>query len=70
MIVAGFVFLASVIGFIGQGNVRHDEIFWQEKVEQTVAFEEVNEEFKLSESQELQTKSILILLAEPVLHMY
>ena len=41
-IIAGLVGLASMIGFIGQGNIRHVDIFWQEKVEQTVAFEEVN----------------------------
>ena len=41
-IIAGVFGLASLIGFIGQGNVRHVEIFWQEKVEQTVSFEDVN----------------------------
>lgn len=41
-IIAGVVGLVAMIGFIGQGNVRHVEIFWQEKVEQTVAFEEIN----------------------------
>lgn len=46
-IIAGVVGLAAMIGFIGQGNVRHVEIFWQEKVEQTVAFEEVNGEVQL-----------------------
>ena len=38
----GVVAFAAVIGFIGQGNVRHVEIFWQEQVEQTVAFEDVD----------------------------
>lgn len=38
----GVVALATMIGFIGQGNVRHVSIFWQEKVEQTVAFEDVD----------------------------
>ena len=33
--------LAATIGFIGQGNVRHVEIFWPEKVEHTVVFEEI-----------------------------
>ena len=41
-LVAGMVGLAVMIGFIGQGNVRHVEIFWTEKVEQTVVFEEIN----------------------------
>ena len=41
-IVVGVIGLASMIGFIGQGNVRQVEIFWQEKVEQTVVFEDVN----------------------------
>ncbi len=41
-IIAGVVGLAAMVGFIGQGNVRHVEIFWQEKVEQTIAFEDIN----------------------------
>jgi hypothetical protein len=41
-IIVGIVGLGAMIGFIGQGNVRHVEIFWQEKVEQTVAFEDIN----------------------------
>jgi hypothetical protein len=32
--------LAGMIGFIGQANIRHVSIFWQERVEQTVAFED------------------------------
>lgn len=46
-IIVGVIGLAAMIGFIGQGNVRHVEIFWQEKVEQTVAFEDVNGEVQL-----------------------
>jgi hypothetical protein len=46
-IIAGVVGLGAMIGFIGQGNVRHVEIFWKEKVEQTVAFEDVNGEVQL-----------------------
>lgn len=41
-LVAGIMGLAIMIGFIGQGNVRHVQIFWTEKVEQTVVFEEKN----------------------------
>lgn len=41
-ILIGVVSLAAMIGFIGQGNVRHVSIFWQERVEQTVAFEDVD----------------------------
>jgi hypothetical protein len=41
-IIVGVIGLVAMIGFIGQGNVRHVEIFWQEKVEQTVAFEDVD----------------------------
>ena len=36
-----------MIGFIGQGNVRHVEIFWTEKVEQTVVFEEIGDQVKI-----------------------
>ena len=46
-IVAGIIGLSVMVGFIGQGNVRHVTIFWQEKVEQTVAFEDVNGEVQL-----------------------
>ena len=41
-IVIGVVALAGMIGFIGQGNIRHVSIFWQERVEQTVAFEDMD----------------------------
>jgi hypothetical protein len=41
-ILIGVVSLAAMIGFIGQGNIRHVSIFWQERVEQTVAFEDVD----------------------------
>jgi len=41
-IISGLIGLGAIIGFIGQGNVRHVEIFWQEKVEQTLAFEDIN----------------------------
>ena len=43
----GVVALAAMIGLIGQGNVRHVSIFWQERVEQTVAFEDVNGKVQL-----------------------
>jgi len=46
-IVVSVVALAGIIGFIGQGNVRHVSIFWQERVEQTVAFEDVNDKVQL-----------------------
>jgi hypothetical protein len=46
-IIAGIIGLTVMIGFIGQGNVRHVEIFWQEKVEQTVAFEDIDGEVQL-----------------------
>jgi hypothetical protein len=43
----GVVAFAGMIAFIGQGNVRHVSIFWQEKVEQTVAFEDIDEQVQL-----------------------
>ena len=46
-IVIGVVALAGIIGFTGQGNVRHVSIFWQERVEQTVAFEDVDGKVQL-----------------------
>ncbi len=41
-LIGGMIVLAATIGFVGQGNARHVEIFWQEKVEQTVVFEDVD----------------------------
>jgi len=46
-IMIGFAALAGMIGFIGQGNVRPVSIFWQERVEQTVAFEDVDGKVQL-----------------------
>jgi len=46
-IIAGVFGLASMIGFIGQGNIRPVEIFWQEKVEQTVSFEDIDGQVQL-----------------------
>jgi len=46
-IVVGVATLVGVIGFIGQGNVRHVSIFWQERVEQTVAFEDIDGKVQL-----------------------
>ena len=36
--------LAATVGFVGQGNVRHVEIFWDETVEQTIVFEDIKGE--------------------------
>lgn len=46
-IIIGITALATTVGFVGQGNIRHVQIFWQEKVEQTVAFEDVNDQVQL-----------------------
>ncbi|MGD2106444.1 MAG: hypothetical protein PVH93_02455 [Nitrosopumilaceae archaeon] len=46
-LVIGISALTFSIAFIGQGNVRHVVIFWQEKVEQTVVFEEINGKVQL-----------------------
>ena len=46
-IVVGVVALAAMIGLVGQGNVRHVSIFWQERVEQTIAFEDVDGKVQL-----------------------
>jgi hypothetical protein len=47
VILVGVVAFAAMIGFIGQGNVRHVSIFWQERVEQTVAFEDIDGKVQL-----------------------
>jgi hypothetical protein len=46
-LMVGVLGMAVTIGFIGQGNVRHVTIFWQEKVEQTVAFEDIEGQVQL-----------------------
>ena len=46
-ILLGVVALAGIIAFTGQGNVRPVSIFWQERVEQTVAFEDVDGKVQL-----------------------
>jgi ABC-type Na+ transport system ATPase subunit NatA len=60
-IIAGVVALAAIIGFIGQGNVRHVSIFWQERVEQTVAFEDIDGK--------VQLRGILGINGEPNPHL-
>ena len=44
---AGMIGLVVIFGFIGQGNVRHVQIFWTEKVEQTVVFEDIDGKVQL-----------------------
>ena len=46
-LISGVLTLAVLIGFIGQGNVRDVPLYYQEKVEQTVVFEEVNDTVQL-----------------------
>jgi len=41
-LIIGVSALASMVGFIGQGNVRDIPLYYQEKVEQTVVFEETD----------------------------
>ena len=43
----GVVAFAGMIAFIGQGHVRHVSIFWQERVQQTVAFEDIDGQVQL-----------------------
>ena len=46
-LIVGVVALTLIIVLVGQGNVRHVQIFWSEKVEQTVTFVDINDEVKL-----------------------
>lgn len=46
-LVVAIVALTSIIVIVGQGNVRHVQIFWPEKIEQTVAFIDISDEVKL-----------------------
>lgn len=46
-LILGISVMAIGISYIGGGNVRHVSIFWQERVEQTVAFEDVDGQVQL-----------------------
>ncbi len=46
-IIASLVAFAGMIAFVGQGNVRQTSIFWTEKVEQTVVFEDIDGKVQL-----------------------
>ena len=46
-LIIAIIALTSIIIIVGQGNVRHVKIFWPEKVEQTVAFLDVDGKVKL-----------------------
>jgi hypothetical protein len=47
VLVVGVAALGIMIGVIGQGNVREGTLFYPEKVEQTVAFQEVDGKVKI-----------------------
>lgn len=44
---AGIAALVIMIGIIGQGNIRHVQIFYPEQVKQTVAFQDVDGKVRL-----------------------
>jgi hypothetical protein len=46
-LVVAVIAFTSIIVIVGQGNVRHVQIFWPEKIEQTVAFLDVDGKVKL-----------------------
>jgi len=45
--IVGILGLSVTIAFVGQGNVRHVEIFWAETVEQTIMFEDIDGETRV-----------------------
>lgn len=47
LLIIGIASLGIIIGVVGQGNVRHVQIFFPEKVEQTVAFRDIDGEVRL-----------------------
>jgi len=61
--VAGMIGLAAIVGFVGQGNVRHVEIFWAETVEQTIVFEEIDGEVQVRGIKGVQGESNPTLLS-------
>lgn len=46
-LVCGVTALVVMVGFIGQGNIRQIPIFYPEKIEQTIAFQEVDGEVQI-----------------------
>ncbi len=46
-LIVGIFAFAGMVGFIGQGNVREVPLYYPEKVEQTVMFEEVDGQVQL-----------------------
>lgn len=46
-LIIGVSALAGMVGFIGQGNIREVPLYYQEKVEQTVMFEEIDGKVQL-----------------------
>jgi hypothetical protein len=47
VLIIGFVSLVILIGVIGQGSVRQVQIFYPEKIEQTVVFQDVEGKVRL-----------------------
>ena len=47
VIIASIATFAGMIAFVGQGNVRETQIFWTEKVQQTVVFEDIDGKVQL-----------------------
>lgn len=47
IILIGIASLVGMILFVGHGNVRQVPISWQERIEQTVAFEDINGKVQL-----------------------
>ncbi len=41
-IVAGFVALVAIAGYVSQGYVRHVNIFWPEEIRQTLEFQNID----------------------------
>jgi hypothetical protein len=41
VLIIGFASLVILIGVIGQGNVRHVQIYYPEKIEQTISFRDL-----------------------------
>ena len=46
-LIIGVSALTGMVGFIGQGNIREVPLYYQEKVEQTVMFEEIDGKVQL-----------------------
>jgi len=68
VIIVSIATFAGMIAFVGQGNVRETQIFWTEKVQQTVVFEDIDGKVQLRGIKGVTGEPTLLYFQE--LHLY